>query len=98
MLASRGRGHRMPGPVTSGTAQAAIDLRQVVKIYPKRVHALQGVNMHVGRGEIFGLLGPNGAGKSTLVKIMMTVVRPTQAKGTMLGRPIGHKPTLGRVG
>ena len=50
------------------------------------------------RGEIFGLLGPNGAGKSTLVKIMMTVVRPTTVKGTMLGSPIGHKPTLARVG
>ena len=76
----------------------AIDLRQVIKIYPKRVHALQGVNMHVGCGEVFGLLGPNGAGKSTLVKIMMTVVRPTRAEGTILGHPIGHKPTLARVG
>jgi ABC-2 type transport system ATP-binding protein len=47
---------------------------------------------------VFGLLGPNGAGKSTLVKIMMTVIRPTKAAGTMLGHPIGHKPTLARVG
>ena len=88
----------MPAPVATATAQPAIDLRQVVKIYPKRVHALQGVNMHVGRGEIFGLLGPNGAGKSTLVKIMMTVVRPTRAEGTILGRAVGDKPTLARVG
>ena len=54
--------------------------------------------MQVRPGEIFGLLGPNGAGKSTLVKIMMTVVRPTRAAGTILGRPVGHKPTLARVG
>jgi ABC-2 type transport system ATP-binding protein len=54
--------------------------------------------MRVHHGEIFGLLGPNGAGKTTLVKIMMTVVRPTKARGTVLGRPIGHKPTLARVG
>src|SRR6185503_4870394 len=54
--------------------------------------------MRVHRGEIFGLLGPNGAGKSTLVKIMMTVIRPTHAEGTMLDHPIGHKPTLARVG
>ncbi len=54
--------------------------------------------MQVRRGEIFGLLGPNGAGKSTLVKIMVTVVRPTSARGTILGHPIGHKSTLGRVG
>ncbi|MHC4429676.1 MAG: ABC transporter ATP-binding protein, partial [Planctomycetota bacterium] len=49
-------------------------------------------------GEIFGLLGPNGAGKSTLVKLMMTVVRPTRIEGTLLGQPVGHKPTLRRVG
>jgi ABC-2 type transport system ATP-binding protein len=76
----------------------AIDLKHVAKTYRGRVHALQGIQMHVRRGEIFGLLGPNGAGKSTLVKIMMTVVRPTRAEGTVLGREIGHKPTLARVG
>src|SRR5690348_1644152 len=54
--------------------------------------------MKVNRGEIFGLLGPNGAGKSTLVKIMTTIVRPTHAEGTILGNPIGHKPTLEKVG
>src|SRR5690348_13356024 len=54
--------------------------------------------MKVNRGEIFGLLGPNGAGKSTLVKIMTTIVRPTHAEGTILGNPVGHKPTLGRIG
>src|SRR3954449_6525419 len=76
----------------------AIDLTNVEKIYRGKVHALRGIEMRVGRGEIFGLLGPNGAGKSTLVKIMMTVVRPTSAQGNILGNPIGHKPTLARVG
>src|SRR5438445_8894286 len=76
----------------------AIDLTHVEKIYRGRVYALRGIEMRVRRGEIFGLLGPNGAGKSTLVKIMMTVVRPTRAGGMILDRPIGHKPTLARVG
>lgn len=76
----------------------AINLKNVAKIYRGRVHALQGIEMHVRRGEIFGLLGPNGAGKSTLVKIMMTVVRPTRAEGTVLGQPVGNKATLARVG
>lgn len=75
-----------------------IDLDRVEKVYRGRVYALRGINMKVHRGEVFGLLGPNGAGKSTLVKIMMTVVKPTRITGTMLGRPIGHKPTLARVG
>ncbi|HET6250630.1 MAG TPA: ATP-binding cassette domain-containing protein [Tepidisphaeraceae bacterium] len=79
-------------------ADLAIDLTHVAKIYRGKVHALQGINMQVRKGEIFGLLGPNGAGKSTLVKIMMTVVRPTQAQGNILGQPIGNKPTLAKVG
>ncbi len=76
----------------------AVDLIDVRKTYGKTIHALRGVNIQVGRGEIFGLLGPNGAGKSTLVKIMMTVVRPTFALGTILGRPIGHRGKLARTG
>lgn len=75
-----------------------IDLRNVAKIYSRRVHALQGISMQVRKGEVFGLLGPNGAGKSTLVKIMMTVVRPTHAEGQVLGHRVGHKPTLARIG
>ena len=70
----------------------------VAKTYRRKVQALRGIQMRVMPGEIFGLLGPNGAGKSTLVKIMMSVVRPTRAEGTLLGRPLGHKPTLARGG
>jgi len=84
--------------MTAAPADWAIELRHVAKTYRGRVQALQGIALHVRRGEVFGLLGPNGAGKSTLVKILMTVVRPTRAEGTLLGRPIGHKPTLAKVG
>ncbi len=80
------------------TTTRVIDLHEVRKTYRGKVEALRGIHMQVDPGEIFGLLGPNGAGKSTLVKIMMTVVRPTHVTGTMLGEPIGHKPTLKRVG
>ena len=84
--------------MTTAANDLAIDLHHVAKVYRGRVHALQGIEMQVRRGEIFGLLGPNGAGKSTLVKIMMTVIRPTSARGTILGSPIGNKGTLARVG
>ena len=80
----------------------AIDLTGVSKNYTRRFKkptpALRGVDMRVHRGEVFGLLGPNGAGKSTLVKILMTVIRPTQCKGSILGQRVGHKPTLAKVG
>jgi len=75
-----------------------INLHNVVKIYRGNVHALRGITMRVHGGEIFGLLGPNGAGKSTLVKIIMTVIRANRAEGEVLGHPIGHNPTLGRIG
>ncbi len=75
-----------------------VDLIDVHKTYSRNIHALRGVNIQVGRGEIFGLLGPNGAGKSTLVKIMMTVVRPDRALGTVLGRPLGHRKKLAVIG
>ena len=84
--------------MTAKNGELAIDLHHVEKVYRGKVHALRGVSIQVHRGEIFGLLGPNGAGKSTLVKIMMTVVRPSSASGTMLARPVGHKPTLAKVG
>lgn len=91
-----------PPPSTPTRSRAddayAIDLRNVHKTYRGKVHALRGIDMRVGKGEVFGLLGPNGAGKSTLVKILMTVIRPTQQEGHVLGHPVGHKPTLARVG
>ena len=67
-------------------------------MYGGNTHALRDVSLNVGAGEIFGLLGPNGAGKSTLVKVLLTVVKPTVARGQMLGKPIGDKKTLARVG
>ncbi len=87
-----------PHPPASPDKSLVIDLHNVQKTYRGRVHALRGITMQVHRGEVFGLLGPNGAGKSTLVKIMMTIVRATAVKGTMLGHPIGHKETLRRIG
>lgn len=76
----------------------ALDISNVRKIYGRKVEALRGISLQVPKGRIFGLLGPNGAGKSTLVKILTTIIRPTSCEGTMLGQPIGHKPTLARIG
>ena len=82
-------------------SELAIDVRGVTKVYKGKgggVHALRGVDMQIGKGEVFGLLGPNGAGKSTLIKVLMTVIRRSAGEGSVLGRPIGDKPTLGRIG
>ena len=86
--------------MSDGERDWAVDLKRVDKRYAGRggVHALRDVELRVRRGAVFGLLGPNGAGKSTLVKIMMTIVRPTVAEGTVLGCAVGDKGTLKRVG
>jgi len=88
----------LPTTPPTSAADLALDLQEIDKVYSGRVHALRSVAMKVARGEVFGLLGPNGAGKSTLVKVLMTVIRPTKARGLLLGRPVGHKSALERVG
>jgi ABC-2 type transport system ATP-binding protein len=87
-----------PQSASSPGSPWAIELEHVSKTYRGGVQALRGIEMKVRRGEIFGLLGPNGAGKSTLVKILMSVIAPTQARGTVLGHRVGHKPSLATIG
>lgn len=50
--------------------------------------ALDGVNMHVGKGEVYGLVGPNGAGKSTLIRHLTGVYRPDAGEVLVEGEPI----------
>ena len=50
--------------------------------------ALRGVDMHVGRGNIYGLVGPNGAGKSTLIRHITGVYRPDAGQVLVTGEPV----------
>jgi ABC-2 type transport system ATP-binding protein len=76
---------------------AAVSIEYLRKVYGG-FEALAGISLNVPRGVVFGLLGPNGAGKSTLVKSLLTILRPTACRGELLGRPIGHRATLAKVG
>ncbi len=75
-----------------------LDLSGIRKTYRGGVEALKGIDLQVPRGCIYGLLGPNGAGKSTMVKILTTLIRRSGGDGTMLGKPIGDRETLQKVG
>jgi len=54
-----------------------IEIKQLSKVYPNGNKALDDVNLSISSG-MFGLLGPNGAGKSTLMRILVTLLDPTE--------------------
>ncbi len=60
--------------------------------------ALDGLDLHVEQGEIFGFLGANGAGKTTAIHLAMGFLHPTSGAGEMLARPFGDVATRARVG
>jgi ABC-type multidrug transport system ATPase subunit len=66
-------------------------IRDLVKVYPGPVTALQGVNLDVPPG-MFGLLGPNGAGKTTLMRILAGLLEPTSGQVTLDGDDILADP------
>lgn len=81
---------------------SSIRVEGLVKIYGK-VHALDGLDLTVKPGTVFGFLGPNGAGKTTTIRILAGLARPTNgrawvagfdlaADGRHLARHIGYLP------
>jgi ABC-2 type transport system ATP-binding protein len=54
----------------------------------ERFRAVDGVDLHVERGEIFGLLGPNGAGKTTTQRMLATLLEPTAGSARVLGMDV----------
>jgi ABC-2 type transport system ATP-binding protein len=67
------------------------------KITPdKLIHAVNGVDLTVRRGELFGLLGPNGAGKTTLVKCLSTLLLPNRGTAIINGHDIVDDPIAAR--
>lgn len=62
----------------------AVVVEGVVKSYGSVV-ALDGVDLAIERGTVYGLLGPNGAGKTTLVKILTTLIPPDRGRATVEG-------------
>src|SRR5262249_20111152 len=76
---------------------AAIDIVDLRKTYGTR-EVLHGLNLRVGRGEVFGFLGPNGAGKSTTMKILAGLVRPSRGEARLFGQRPGESSARKRLG
>src|SRR5262245_57215366 len=58
----------------------------------KQVEAVRGVDLNVATGEIFGFLGPNGAGKTTTLRMLATLLPPTDGEATVAGFDLRRQP------
>ena len=77
-----------------------VEVNALRKVYGSRtdgVVAVDGIDLAVDRGEIFGLLGPNGAGKTTTISICTTRARPTAGSVTINGVNVVSHPAQARV-
>jgi ABC-2 type transport system ATP-binding protein len=70
---------------TTRTAERAIEVENLVKKFKKGPQAVDGIDLHVDRGEIYGFLGPNGAGKSTTVLMLTTLLPLTSGRASVGG-------------
>jgi ABC-2 type transport system ATP-binding protein len=74
-------------PVTAPTGGGAISARGLRRTFGDVV-AVDGLDLEIGAGEIYGLLGPNGAGKSTTVRMLCTLLAPSGGEATVAGHEI----------
>lgn len=73
-----------------------ISVRELVRAFGD-VRALDGVDLAVPPGIVYGLLGPNGAGKTTLIRILATLLRPTSGRVEVAGVDVAADPTAARA-
>ncbi len=70
------------GDMNSG--EPTIHTRDLTKVFDG-ILAVDGMNLEIGEGEVFGLLGPNGAGKTTLLSMLSTLLPPTSGSAVVNG-------------
>src|SRR4051794_6727231 len=72
-------------PRMSDRDAAAIEVEGLVRVFKKGPRAVDGIDLQVAPGEVYGFLGPNGAGKSTTVHMLTTLLPPTEGTARVAG-------------
>ncbi len=80
-----------PPPTLSPVNEGAVVLEGVTKRFGD-VRALDGLDLSVPPGTVYGLLGPNGAGKTTAVRVLTTLIRPDEGHARVLGLDVVDRP------
>jgi len=78
-------------PPPPGDDQYAVITRGLTKRFG-RIVAVDGLDLRVRRGELYGFLGPNGAGKSTTLRMLCGILEPTDGEGRVLGIDLRRDP------
>jgi ABC-2 type transport system ATP-binding protein len=66
----------------------AVEVQQLVREFKGGIRAVDGLDLEVREGEIYGFLGPNGAGKTTVVRILTTLLRPTSGRARVASHDV----------
>ena len=73
--------------MTISAVESAVSVRGLRKVFGDVV-AVDGLDLTVHRGEVFGLLGPNGSGKTTTIRMLCGLMEPTAGEGTVVGHDL----------
>ena len=88
-----GRGRRPPALHIA----PAVEAEGLVRRFGDKV-AVDGVDLQIAPGEIFGVLGPNGAGKTTLIRMLATLLRPDDGTARVFGHDVVREADAVRAG
>jgi ABC-2 type transport system ATP-binding protein len=84
-LATSRPDEELPGEV------AAVQARGLTKVFPGGQVAVDGIDLLVPRGSVYGFLGPNGSGKTTTIRMLLGLVSPTAGEVELLGVPVPER-------
>jgi ABC-2 type transport system ATP-binding protein len=71
---------------------AAIEVERLERQFKGGIKAVDGIDLEVPEGEVYGFLGPNGAGKTTTVRMLVTLLRPTGGRARVAGYDVATEP------